>query len=79
MALGAGPLGELAGVGAIGREGQRHRRRQPHDRVGGLGRADAEAADQDRDHRHLCRLGAVGLRGVDVERLGSPDATGIMP
>ena len=59
VALRARPLGQFAGVGAVGRERQRHRGRQFHDGVGGLGGADAEAADDDGDHRHLCGLGAV--------------------
>ena len=63
------PFGELAGIRAIGRERQRHRRRQLHDGVGGLGGADAEAADHDGDDRHLGGLGAVGLGGIDRERL----------
>ena len=69
VALRARPLGQFGGIGAIGRKCQRHRRRQFHDGVGGLGGADAKAADHDGDHRHFRRLGAVGLGGIDGERL----------
>ena len=69
MTLRPRPFGQLAGIGAIGRERQRHRGRQLHDGVGGLGGADAEAADHDGDHRHFGGLGAVGVGGIDRERL----------
>ena len=69
MALRARPLGQFRGIRAVGRKGQRHRGWQLHDGVGGLGRADAKAADDDRNHGHFGRLGAVGFGGVDRERL----------
>ncbi len=69
MALRARPLGQFGGIGAVGRERQRHCGRQLHDGVGGLGRADAEPADDDGNDRHLRSFGAVGFGGVDRERL----------
>jgi len=71
MALRACPFGQLGWIGAVGRKRQRHRGRQFHDGVGGLGRADAEAADDDGDNRHFCSLGAVGLGRVGGEGLQS--------
>ena len=69
VALRARPLGQFGGIRAVGRKRQRHRGRQLHDGVGGLGRADPKAADDDRHHGHFGRLGAVGFGGVDRERL----------
>jgi hypothetical protein len=70
VALRAGALHQLAGVRAVRRKRHRHRRRQLHDGVAGLGGADAEAADDDGDARHPCRAGAVGLgaAGIGGER-----------
>jgi hypothetical protein len=51
----------------VGRKRQCYRGRQFHDRVSGLGRADAETCDHDGDHRHFCSLGAVSLGRVDGE------------
>ena len=62
VALRARAFGELGGIRAVGRKRQRHRRRQLHDGVGGLGRADAEAADDDGDDRHFRRLARGRLR-----------------
>jgi hypothetical protein len=67
VALCARAFGQFGGIRAIGRKRQRYRGRQFHDRVSGLGRADAETRDHDGDHRHFCSLGAVSLGGVDGE------------
>ena len=73
MALRAGLLRKFSGIRTIGRERQRHRAGQPHDGIGGLGGADAEAADDDGDDRHLCGLGLIegcGIGGEGFEILG---------
>ena len=78
MALRAGALHQLAGIGAVRRKRQRHRRRQFHDGIGGLGSANPEAADDDRDAGILAALGAlgVGARRIGGEGLQPSAATG---
>ena len=71
MTLRARPFRKLAGVRTIRRERQRHRRRQFHDGIGGLCRADAKAADNDGDHRHFRSPRAVGFGRIDREWLQS--------
>jgi hypothetical protein len=53
VAAGAGVGRDGDEVGAVGRERQRHRRRQGVDRLVGRRRADAEAADDQRDARRI--------------------------